>query len=163
MYKIPHVKIYCKKVNRKVSAKEYLKEYIALGNPETYYRSNDEIQCLEGKHRSLEDLFNLVRTEYKSISFEKFIKILYDIISDKRFVILFCPDIRKVVLYKGREYPESIFISMWWGTFGVNNYKYNILELIKYRITLNSIAEFGNSRGFGNITINNVYKILKTL
>lgn len=155
---IPKVEIYCKELERKSSAKAFLNEYFSKHRPATFYKKNNQIQCVHGKNRSIEDLFNLVRTEYPSISFKRFIKILYENMQSlKNYVILFCPDIQKVVLYKSKD-PD-----LWWRTFELKIPMRDYNRIKKFHITYESYLYEKHNYGKGNICINDIYKILLTL
>lgn len=94
-------KIYCKKVKRQRTIKEFFKKYYNLNNPATYYVDTDILECGGSKNRSISALYNLIKSYYPSTSFKKAIRIMNDVcVKQDNGVVFPCADIGKTVITK---------------------------------------------------------------
>ncbi len=96
-------------VNYKKKYKETAEEFFnrlyenPYGFPTTYSGINcDNRQCENGAQRSFSDLYKLMKTYYPRITHKQLIKIINrKCTRNKRFNLIYCPDVMKIVLYVG--------------------------------------------------------------
>lgn len=94
------MKIYCPELTRERSIKTFLNQYFDKNSPSTYH-ADGSLDCKAGKNRSVEALYYLVKTEYPSVSFRKFIKVLSELAVERKSCILSCYQVGKYTFYRG--------------------------------------------------------------
>lgn len=69
----------------------------------TYYDKDCIVmQCSAGSRRSFSDLYKIMRTYYSKITHKQLISIIYKkCLRNKYFHLIYCPDVKKIVLYHG--------------------------------------------------------------
>ena len=102
-------------VNYKKKYKETAEEFFnrlyenPYGFPTTYSGINcDNRQCENGAQRSFSDLYKLMKTYYPRITHKQLIKIINKKCTrNKYFNLIYCPDVNKIVLYKGQWFENK--------------------------------------------------------
>lgn len=95
--------IYCKKLSNSArSKKEFLLNYFKNNQPATYNVDDDSLQCGKGRQRSFNDLFNLVKTRFKSSTKPQIASMLIDLINE------YNNDIDNDVIYIGCQWCGNI-------------------------------------------------------
>jgi len=105
--------------------------YTSYTNPEC-----TNIQCENGKYRSLTELHSIVLSRFPSTTFEAIVRIVFDMIEKETTVILvFCTTVQKVVvMYKDNK--SASWISnhskkYYYDNVGVDGYSLRMIEEIK--------------------------------
>jgi hypothetical protein len=140
------MKLYCPDLSRKYSIKEYLNDYFEKACPETY-DENNELECEENKHRSIEALYYLSKTEYPSLSFKKFMKIISQLAVIRKTCIMPCMDVHKYTFYR-KESANTLNI-------GSDSIKYSKIGL--FHTKFKSDSDF---KVFGKYLNEDLYKII---
>ena len=102
-------------VNYKKKYKETAEKFFnrlyesGYGFPTTYKDINcDNRQCENGAQRSFSDLYKLMKTYYPRITHKQLIKIINKKCTrNKYFNLIYCPDVNKIVLYKGQWFENK--------------------------------------------------------
>ena len=92
-------KIYCPKITRKRNIKEFLNEYFEKNCPATFYEDGT-LDCRPYKHRSIDSLYYLTKTQYPSISFKRFIKVISELAVERKACILPCTLADKITFFR---------------------------------------------------------------
>lgn len=100
------------RIRRRKTIEEYLKRYFELNQPETYLDKEFKVaQCEPHKRRSLTDLFLIVRTKYKSITYPRLIQILDKICKESDVGAVHCSRVKDLVFFKGATGIGTVFTS----------------------------------------------------
>lgn len=102
-------------VNYKKKYKETAEEFFNrlyennYGFPKTYKDVNcNNSQCETGANRSFSDLYRLMKTYYPRITHKQLIRIINKKCTrNKYFHLIYCPDVKKIVLYEGEWYVNK--------------------------------------------------------
>lgn len=92
-------KIYCPEITRKRNIKEFLNEYFEKSCPATIYEDGT-LDCRPHKHRSIDSLYYLTKTQYPSISFKRFIKVISELAVERKACILPCTSVDKITFFR---------------------------------------------------------------
>ncbi|MFW6225399.1 MAG: hypothetical protein ACOC3V_00405 [bacterium] len=101
----PVEKIFCTVIEKKEDYKEYLKIY--LKNTPATVNEDNSLQCVSGKTRSVDMLYNLVIGLYPDVEFEDFIKTISELTKEFNACLIQCGDTKKITFYK--ESPANFF------------------------------------------------------
>jgi len=98
-------------LRRRNSIKLMLLDLINV-RPTSYINKNfTNLQCCRNRNRSIYDIYNILKTEYKSITWNKYLKIVFKtIIFEDKTRLFYCPDIKALVFTipryeKDKKYP----------------------------------------------------------
>lgn len=96
----------------------------------------NEVQCSNGKFRSVTELHEIVKSRFKATSFNSLIKIIYQLIeSDKSVILVYCTQVNKVVIKyqpnKASEWMSNYSRKNYYKTKGVDGYSLEDFEEIK--------------------------------
>jgi hypothetical protein len=103
------MKLYLNPINRKKPKEpiyNFIKRYFELGSKSTYYdKECNNLHCSRGKNRSIDDMLNIVKTEYPKSSnkaiykaFKKFL-LFEEQKQQTKKVFIFCKDVEKWVFF----------------------------------------------------------------
>lgn len=148
-------KIYCPEITRKRNIKEFLNEYFEKNCPATIYEDGT-LDCGSGKHRSIESLYYLTKTEYPSISFKRFIKVISKLAVERKACIFPCAHINKMTFFRKGDAHSFNFSFRNDNDFVRNKYT----EVGIYHNSPSPIGEYKDIKALGKYTNYDLFKIV---